>query len=546
MPRNRQRAKRIIEFIELLTVPSGVYQGQKFRLLPFEKRFIRDVYEPHEDGLRLVRRAILSMGRKNGKTTLIACLVLAHLCGPEATPNGEIYTGANERAQAALVFKVAAQIIRAMPELAAEVRVVESTKTMVHYASGTVYTALSREAGSKFGLNSSFVIYDELAQARSRDLYDALDTSMGGRTEPLFIVISTQSHDPEHILSKLIDDGIIGKDPSIVCHLYETPEDADIFNPKNWKASNPALGKFRSLADLRAAAAKAKRMPGDEPTFRNLYLNQRVDAQAPLISRPEWMACNTDRPIEPGEGIYLGLDLSSTTDLCALVGVSSDAHKSAVDDKSNDSDRVQAWFWKPRDLLDLHETRDRVPYREWVSEGYIEAPPGKTVDYAFVAQRLGEIAEDYQILGIAYDRWRIELLRKELTDAGIQSWIDKKDSDAKKSAWTAEEEGIRLIPWGQGFRDMGPSVDMLETSVLERKLGHRNHPVLTWCISNAQIAKDPAGNRKLDKSKTRFRIDGAVALVMALGLKRREMHELQESAYKGLSVEQVIERMTIG
>jgi phage terminase large subunit-like protein len=533
----RDRPAAVIRFIEYMIVPSGEGQGRQFRLMPFQKRFTRAIYGPHRDGLRVVRRAILSMGRKGGKTTYTATLALTHLCGPEAIPNGEIYTAANERAQAALVFKIAAQIVRATPGLADDVRIVDSTHTMVHMKSGTTYRALSREAGSKYGLNPTLVIYDELAQAKDRALYDALDSSMGARSEPLFIVISTQSHDPEHLLSKLIDDGLGGNDPTIVCHLYETPmedgdgKETDIWDERTWKASNPALGKFRLLEDMRAMAAKAKRMPGNEPAFRNLFLNQRVDSQSPLIPRAEWVTCRGERGLEPGEPMYLGLDLSSTTDLCALVAVS-----------AIDGDRVACWFWKPGDLIPEHETRDRVPYAAWVAEGYLEAPPGRSIDYGFVAQRLAELASEYEIKGVAYDRWHIKFLLKELADIGVESWMDPKSDKEDEKA--QPEPGLRLVSWGQGFHDMGPAVSALEQSVLSGRLAHGGHPILTWNISNAIAVSDPAGWRKLDKSKSRFRIDGAVALAMALGLKAWDSVEEQESAYEGLTVEQIRAQMT--
>lgn len=499
----RDRPDRIIRFIECLIVPTGEGQGKPFHLLPFEKKFIRAVYGPHQHDLRIVRRGILSMSRKNGKSSLLACLVLVHLCGPEAIANGEIYTGANEREQAALIFKIATQIIRITPQLQTELRIVDSTHRIVHYKSGSFYHALSSEAGSKYGLNPSFVIYDELAQAKNHDLYNAFDTSMGARKEPLFVVISTQSHDPNHLLSHLIDDGLHSDDPTIVAHLYETPSEADIWDPKSWKASNPALDKFRSLADMQSLANKAQRMPSLEAAFRNLYLNQRVDATSPFIPRAEWVACQTEEGLIPGESVFLGLDLSATTDLCALLAVSVE-----------NGDRVQAWFWKPHDLLEEHERRDRAPYLVWVNEGYIDAPPGRSVDYSYIAQMIAELREDYEIIGLAYDRWRIENLLREFSAIGMDAWVEGKDDPLSG--------GIRLVSWGQGFRDMAPALDALEQSILNRTFSHPGNPVLTWCFSNAIAITDAAGNRKLDKAKSRFRIDGAVATAMALGLKARD------------------------
>lgn len=500
------RPTKVIKFIECLICPTGQGQGKPFKLLPFEKKFIKAIYGPHINNLRLVRRGILSMARKNGKSSLMACLVLAHLCGPETVPNGEIYTGANEREQAALIFKIAAQIVRSTPELQTELKIVDSTHRIVHYKSGSFYRVLSSEAGSKHGLNPTFVIYDELAQSKNHDLYNALDTSMGAREEPLFIIISTQSADPEHLLSQLIDDGLNAHDPTIVAHLYETSEKADIWDEKVWGDSNPALNKYRFIADLRSLADKAKRMPSLETTFRNLYLNQRVDSQSPFIPRAEWVECQTDEELTEltqGKRIYLGLDLSATTDLCALVAISADSY-----------DQVRSWFWKPLDLLDEHERRDRVPYRAWVHAGYIDATPGRSVDYSYIAGMIAELREEYEIIGIAYDRWRIENLLREFSLVGVDAWVDGKD--------TPLAGGLRLVPWGQGWRDMGPALDILETSILNRRFRHTGNPVLTWCFSNAIAIMNPSGDRKLDKSKSRFRIDGAVTTAMAIGLKARD------------------------
>jgi phage terminase large subunit-like protein len=503
--RDTARADRVIRFIESLTVSTGAGAGEPFVLRPWQKKYIRDVYEPRRaDGRRLVRRAVLSIARKNGKSALVAALTLAHLVGPEAIRNGEIYSAATEREQAGIIFKIAAQIVRADPELQSLVKIVDSTKTMVCLRNGSVYRAISADAGSKHGLNPSVVIYDELAQARTRELYDVLDTAMGARLEPLFITISTQSNDPQHILSQLIDDGLRADDPTTVTHLYSAPEDADPWDKRTWLMANPALDDFRSLEDMQTQAERAKRMPSFEAPFRNLYLNMRVDAQSPLIPRAEWVACQADGPLlTPGERVYLGLDLSSTTDLTALVAISAD-----------EGERVNSWFWKPGDLLRQHSDRDRAPYDEWARHGYIEAPPGRAVDYGFVARRIAEIAADYDIVALAYDRWRIDQLLREMNAVGLDVYVDGRDPP--------RDGAIRLVPWGQGFKDMAPSIDALEISVLERRFQHDGNPVLTMCFSNAVALSDPSGNRKLDKSATRFRIDGAVACAMAIGCKARD------------------------
>jgi phage terminase large subunit-like protein len=462
----------------------------------------------------VVRRAILSIARKNGKTALIAALVLVHLIGPEAIQNGEIFSAANDREQAAQVFKVARQIVEADPELSAMIRVIPSTKTLACYQNGSFYRAISAEAGTKHGLNPTFAIFDELAQAKSRDLYDVLDTSFGARAEPLFVVISTQSNDPEHILSKLIDDGLNSEDPTIVCHLYEIPETDDVFDPANWKKANPALGDFRSLDDLKAIADKAMRMPAEEPKFRNLYANQRVAPIASLISRTEWLACAGEAEFTDGEEVYLALDMSAIVDLTALIMGS-----------VSDPTRIKPFIWKPEALLQEHSARDfgggNIRYVEWAKQGHLLTSPGRSIDPAVVALKIAELCQTYRVVGLAYDRWRIKDLLREFDRIGLEAFEDKGETKGS---------GLRLVPWGQGYRDMAPAIDALELAVIERKLIHPSNPVLTNHFANAIATMDPAGNRKIDKDKVRFRIDAAVATSMLMGLKARDRKDNEATA----------------
>lgn len=498
------RVQAIFDFIEMLTVPSGHGAGEPFVLRPWQRDFIRDVYAPERKlspakMRRLVRRAVLSIARKNGKTALIAALVLVHLCGPQAIMNGEIYSAANDREQAGQVFKFVKQMIDLDSDLQELVYALPSTKTVVCRPNGSFYRAISAEAGTKHGLNPSVVIFDELAQAKNRDLFDVLDTSMGAREEPLFLTISTQSHDPNHILSKLIDDGLSGADETTVCHLYAADDDADILDEAAWLEANPALGDFRNIDDVRVLANRAARMPSFEAAYRNLYMNQRVALESTLINRADWAACAKPNGWTDGEGILLALDLSATTDLTALVGTNADG----------DDDRMQAWFWKPKDSIKDHGIRDRVPYQQWVDEGLIETTPGRSIDKRAVALKIAELYKRFKIKGLAYDRWRIEDLLREFDAIGL-------------AAQDGEGPGLRLVPWGQGFRDMAPAVDAFEVSVLEKRLAHGSNPLLTWNVANAIVTTDPSGNRKLDKDKARFRIDGAVSAAMVLGLKSRD------------------------
>lgn len=504
----RTRGERIIAFIErYCRVPEGAKVGQPLKLAAFQKKFILDVYDnPHG-----TKKAYLSISRKNGKTGLIACLLLAHIVGPEARLNSQIVSGARSRDQAALVFKLAAKMIRLSPELSQLTRIVDSGKTIYGLALNVEYRALVAEGTTAHGLSPVLAILDEVGQvlAQQDDFVDAITTAQGAHDDPLLIAISTQAPSDAALFSIWLDDAAQSQDPHIVSHVYSAPPDCDVMDPEAWKASNPALGLFRSLKDLEEQAKQAKRMPSAQNTFRVLCLNQRVNMNSPLIGRDDWMNSAGNAALKPREKIYLALDLSAKTDLTALVAVSAE-----------DGSRIEAWFWKPADLLEDHERRDRVPYRQWVNEGWIEATPGRSIHPRAVANKIAELCQEYEVLGMAYDRWQIDNLLREFDAIGFAA---HKDGD--------KGDGLRLIPWGQGYRDMTPAIDALETAILHGELKHPGNPVLTWNIANAVAVMDPSGGRKLDKQKARFRIDGAVALAMVMGLKARERQNDEEPGW---------------
>jgi len=314
----------------------------------------------------------------------------------------------------------------------------------------------------------------------------------------LIIYISTQAANDSDFFSILIDDAVKHKPKNTVCHVYETAADADILDKKSWLDSNPALGKFRSLRDLRKQANKARRMPSFENTFRNLNLNQRVSKNSPFISRDVWKKCGGKhgKKLEDCEEIYGGLDLSARTDLTALI----------LYGRIGKEWYVFCYFWTPEIGLHDRAKKDRAPYDLWHKEGYLFTTPGATVDYEFVAHQItditGELAD--KLVAIAFDRWRFDVLKKEFDRIGVE---------------------LPMVAWGQGFKDMAPALDALEGQLLNSTLHHGDNPVLTMCGANCVITKDPVGNRKLDKAKTSGRIDGMVALAMAEGVAERN-HEL--------------------
>jgi phage terminase large subunit-like protein len=330
---------------------------------------------------------------------------------------------------------------------------------------------------------------------------EAITTSQGAHESPLLIAISTQAPTDGDLFSIWLDDARDSKDPKIVSHVYKADESAGVLDKKAWKAANPALGLFRSIDDLREQANQAARMPSAESAFRNLCLNQRVTFSELFVSRSVWQECGDAATEFNTNGlVWCGLDLSKRTDLTAFV----------MCQRQDGIWHTQSIFWTPSDGIRERSQRDRVPYDRWAGDGYIRTTPGKTVDYEFVAKEIVEVLEDYTVGGIAFDRWRIDDFKKELANIGIE---------------------LPMVLHGQGYKDMSPSLDAIEGELLNARIRHGNHPVLTMCASNAIVINDPAGGRKLDKSKSTGRIDGMVALAMAIGMGYRG-EEAQPSIYE--------------
>lgn len=482
------RAARIIEFVErYLRVPEGKDVGQPMVLADFQKQFIVDVFDnPHG-----TRRAILSQGRKGGKTALIAAILAAFIVGPEARQNATAVSGALSREQASLVFRLCCLMIQQSPKLAPLVRVIPSGKRIIGLPMNVEYRAMSAEAKTAMGASPLLITGDEWGQVRGPqdDFIDSLLTCQGAHENPLQIIISTQAASAADWLSVQIDDALKSGDTKIVCHLYAAPEGCDLMDESAWRAANPALGLFRSLDDLREQMTQAQRMPSMENTARNLLLNQRVSTVSPFISPDVWKS-NCGNPRSFDGPVFAALDLSARTDLTALVIVGQ------VDGVWH----VQPHFWTPEQGLADRARRDRAPYDLWHRQGVLRTTPGATVDYEHVAADMLEILADMDVQAIAYDRWRIDLMRKEL---------DKLGAD------------LPLIEWGQGYKDMAPALDALEAELLNGRIAHGGNPLLTWCAANAVVTRDPSGGRKLDKARSTGRIDGLQSLAMAMGVASR-------------------------
>ncbi len=493
---SESRADRAVRLINQLTHTKGPFALQSFNLRPWQTKIVRQLFKVRKDGKRQYRTCLLMLPRKNGKSEIAAALAIYFLLF-DGEIGAEVYSAAADKEQASLVFNVAAQMIRNDPELAGQCEIIDSQKRIVHRKSGSFYRAISAEAYSKHGFNASVVIYDELHAAPDGELWDVLRTSQGARDQPLMLAISTAGFDRHSVLWKIYSHAKKvaenpALDPTFLPILYEAPVDADWTDEKVWKAANPALGDFRSLEEMRALANQAQQMPSDENTFRRLYLNQWTEQAERWISMNVWDGCKgaVDRESLRGRPCFAGLDLASTRDVTAFVLVFPD------EDGGYD---VLPYFWVPYDTMGERVKRDGAPYDQWYRDGFVKVTDGNVCDYDVIRQQIRELAEEFDIREIAYDRW------------GATQLVTQMQAD-----------GANCVPLGQGFASMSAPTKELEKLILSGQIRHGGHPVLRWMVGNVAVEQDPAGNIKPSKKKSTEKIDGVVALVMALDRATRE------------------------
>lgn len=476
--------REAIEWIEAYChVPSGKHVGERMRLIDFQRSIIGETFDTP------TRRSIVSLGRQNGKTALAAALLLLHVAGPRFQRNGLCVSTALNRDQAGLLFDHAAKMVRASPELAAAVAVVDHLKQLRCLELGTLYRALSSDAPSQLGQAPFFIVHDELGQVRdsSHPLYDAVESGSVAQVSPLSVIISTQAADDNALLSRLIDAAQSGEDPATKLFLWTAPLELNPFSDEALRAANPGFDHFQNQAELRAQAKNTKRMPSMEPSYRNLHLNQRIDSSTHFVSPAVWTACGADpAPLTPTTRVYGGLDLASAHDLTALALVAEDGS-------------VHTFCWLPAEGLAAKSRSDHAPYVEWARDGYLLTTPGPAVSFEHVATFLRDLFNRCDVGGIAFD----PALMKHLTP-----WL-------LKAGFTDAEIEAKFIPYRQGFFSMTAAVRELETRLLEKKLKHGNHPVLGMCAANAKVDTDSSGGRKFVKRKSRGRMDAIVALAMA-------------------------------
>lgn len=466
------------------------------------EEIIRPLFDTVQaDGRRQYRTCYVTVPRKNGKSTLAAGLAL-YLLYYDGEPGADIISAAADREQAAVVFNIAREMVEKSPSLRA-VTVVYRRELYVP-SSDSRYKVISSEAYSKHGLNLHAAIIDELHAHSNRELFDVLTTSMGARRQPLTFIITTAGTDEHSIAAEVhryaekVRDGVV-TDPTYLPIIYAARDDADVWDEAVWRACNPALTSgFRSLEEMQTAARQAKEVPGREQAFRQLYLNQwGTAAAARWLALAAWDACRVDPEGEEdltGRRVFLGLDLSTTTDLSALAIVLPEEEGGYT---------VRAEFWCPRDNLADRARRDRVPYPLWVQQGHLTATPGNSVDYARIEARVYELMAQCDVAAVAIDPWNARDLTTRLG-----------------------QQGVPVVEVPQTMANLTSASKALETLVLSRKLRHDGHPILRWCVSNAVADVDANGNLKPSKKRSHERIDGVSALVTALA--RAVVHVVEE------------------
>lgn len=513
---DKELADYAVSFIECLCHTKGTWAGKPFKLLDWQEQIIRDLFGTVKpNGYRQFNTAYIEIPKKNGKSELAAAVALLLCCG-DGEQRAEIYGCAADRGQATIVFDVAANMVRMCPALNKRCKILTSQKRILFTPTNSFYQVLSAEAYSKHGFNIHGVVFDELHTQPNRKLFDVMTKGSGdARMQPLYFLITTAGTDTNSICYEThqkAKDILDGRkiDPTFYPVIYGAADAEDWTDPKVWLKANPSLGETIGIDKVEAACESAKQNPGEENSFRQLRLNQWVKQAVRWMPMEKWDACSypVNEEMMEGRVCYGGLDLSSTTDLTSFCLV-------LPPEDEDEPYCVLPYFWVPEDTLELRVKRDHVPYDLWHRQGYLETTEGNVVHYGFIEKFIEQLGERFNIREIAFDRW-----------------------GAVQMVQNLEGMGFTVVPMGQGFASMSPPTKELMKLTLEKKLAHGGHLVLRWNMDNIFIRTDPAGNIKADKAKSTEKIDGAIAMIMALDRAIRCGNGAGESVYdtRGLLV----------
>lgn len=491
---DKKKADRAVTFIENLCHTKGKWAGTPFWLLPWQEQLIRDIFGiVKPDGNRQFRTAFVEICKKVGKSELAAAVAL-YLLYADNEPSAEVYGAAADRQQASIVFDVAKQMVEMSPALMKRSKLMGATKRIVNYSNAGYYQVLSAEVGGKHGFSVSGLVFDEIHTQPNRQLYDVLTKgSSDARQNPLHFIITTAGNDRHSIAYELHTkavDILEGRrvDPTFYPVVYGLKDDEDWEDEANWYKVNPSLGYTVDIERLRDAYREAKQNPADEITFKWLRCNMWVSSTVAWIPNAIYMRGNEpiDMDALAGRDCYAGLDLSSTGDITALVLIfpPRDEEEKYV---------LLPYFWIPEETIPRRVKANSVPYDIWEKQGYIMSTEGNVIHYDFIEKFIMDLSEKYHILEIAVDRWNATQMIQNL-----------------------EGEGFTIVPFGQGFSSMSAPTKEFYRLLMEGRIIHGGNPVLRWMAGNVVIDTDPAGNIKVTKAKSKEKIDGIVAAIMAL------------------------------
>ncbi len=491
---DRAAAEHVLQFFSFLKHSKGEWAGQPFELAPWQQFLLWTMFGwKRADGLRRFRTAYIEVPRKNGKTTIMAGIGL-YLMVADGEPGAEIYSAATKRDQAKLSWDEAVRMVKASSSLNRMIKHWKASDTLNIEAMASKFQPLGADSDTMDGLNIHGALIDELHAHKTRNVVEVLETATGARRQPLQVEITTAGTDQtsicyehhgycEQILKGAIDDD------TWFAFIATIDEDDRWDDPAVWAKANPNYGVSVKPDDLARKAEKAKRLPAAQNAFKRLHLDvwtQQVDRWIDLALWDE-NAGEVDEDTLVGRQCYGGLDLSSVSDITAWVmAFPRDGDLEAVD--------ILCRFWVPEARLNDDTNKYQAQYRMWADQGWLETTHGNAVDYGFVRQAILEDAQRFKVENINVDRlFQGYQVSQELAD-----------------------EGLTVFGMGQGFMSMGPPVREFERRLLGNKLHHGGNPVLRWMADNVAVRQDPAGNLKPDKAASQGKIDGIVALIMAL------------------------------
>ncbi len=517
---DREAAQHAIDWFSFLRHSKGEWVRQPFHLEPWQQ-FVQWVIYGwlRADGLRRFRTAYVEIPRKNGKTTLAAGNAL-YLLTVDGEPGAEVYSAATKRDQAKLCWSEAMRMVQASPSLRGMVKLWKASDTLSIEATASRYQPLGADADNMDGLNVHGAIIDELHAHKSRAIVEVLETATGARRQPLTFEITTAGSDQtsicfeHHEYSRQILEGAI-EDDTWFAFIACLDEGDDWADPQTWAKANPNLGISVKIDDLERKAEKAKRLPAAQNAFRRFHLNQWTQQSDRWIDLSLWDENAGESMTLPeleetlaGRLCYGALDLSAVSDLSAEVLV-------FPEDDEPEGLRILARFWCPEARLYADDNRYRDQYQAWARDGWLTVTPGDAIDYQFIKAQVLRDAQMFRLVNLNVDRlFQGYQLSMELAD-----------------------EGLEVFGMGQGYLAMAVPMKEFERRLLGHRLHHGGNPVLRWMADNVAVKMDPAGNLKPDKAASQGKIDGIVALVMALD--RAMRHEPpKRSVYedRGLAV----------